>query len=202
MNGATFLFGGWEPVARVLVVGTLAYSALVLLLRMTGKRTLTQMNAFDFIVTVALGASFGRILTARNVALIEAVTAFALLIGLQYVVTRLQVRSPRFARIVTAPPTLLFYQGRFLEEAMQRERLTHGELQTAIREHGLGSFDEVTAVVLESDGKVAVIKASQTGDASAVEGLVEDRGARSRAAAGSKRSSSILPSDVRNDRAL
>ena len=173
MDRVTFFFGGWEPVVRVLVVGTLAYTALIFLLRITGKRTLTQMNAFDFIVTVALGASFGRILTARSVALIEAVTAFALLIGLQYVVTRLQVRFPRFAQVVTAPPTLLFYHGRFLDEAMRRERLTYGELQTALREQGLGSFDEVTAIVLESDGQVAVIKATQAANESVVTDLLE-----------------------------
>lgn len=182
MDSVTFIFGGWEPVARVLVVGALAYTALVLLLRVTGKRTLTQMNAFDFIVTVALGASFGRILTARSVALIEAVTAFALLISLQYLVTRLQVRSPRFAQAVTAPPTLLFYRGQFMEEAMQRERLTHGELRTALREQGLGSFEDAAAVVLESDGKVAVIKASQAGDESVVAGLTEKRAVNSHAA--------------------
>ena len=62
------------------------------------------MNAFDFFVTVALGASFGRILTARGVALVEAVAAFARLVSLQYAVTWLQVRSPRFARLIIAPP--------------------------------------------------------------------------------------------------
>ena len=48
------LFDGWEGVARVLVVGTIAYVALVVLLRVTGKRTLSKMNAFDLVVTVAL----------------------------------------------------------------------------------------------------------------------------------------------------
>lgn len=64
MNDVSFLFGGWAPVLRVLVVGTLGYLALVAMLRWSTKRTLVQMSAFDFIITVALGASFGRILTA------------------------------------------------------------------------------------------------------------------------------------------
>lgn len=171
MDQVTFFFGGWEPVGRILVVGTLAYVAMILLLRVTGKRTLTQMNAFDFIITVALGAALGRILTARSVALVEAVTAFVLLILLQYVVTRLQVRSARFAHIVTAPPALLYYRGRILHDAMRRERVTEAELRTAIREQGAGSLEEVEAVVLESNGKFAVVKSGRLGDGSALERL-------------------------------
>jgi uncharacterized membrane protein YcaP (DUF421 family) len=171
MSDVTFLFGGWEPVARIVVVGSLAYLAMVVLLRVSGKRTLAQMNAFEFIITVALGASFGRILTARNVALVEAVTAFALLVALQFVVTWLKVRSPGFARIVTAPPALLYYRGRFLRDAMRRERITEDELRTAIREKGAGSFDEVEAVVLESDGRFAVVKGGSASDRSALTGL-------------------------------
>lgn len=171
MDRVTFFFGGWEPVARVVVVGTLAYAALVLLLRVSGKRTLARMNAFDFLVTVALGASFGRVLTARSVALAEAITAFSLLVSLQYVMAWLQVRSPRFASAVTSPPSLLYFRGRFLREAMSRERVTEDELRTAIREHGVGSFDQVEAVVLESDGRFAVVMTSQVGDGSALRSI-------------------------------
>lgn len=173
MDQVTFFFGGWEPVARIVVVGTLAYAALVLLLRVSGKRTLVQMNAFDFLITVALGASFGRVLTARSVALVEAITAFALLVALQYAVAWLQVRSSRFAHASTSPPTLLYFRGRILHDALRRERLTEAELRTAIREHGAGSLEAVEAVVLESDGRFAVIKPGQAGDGSALEELKE-----------------------------
>lgn len=176
MSDVTFLFGGWEPVLRIVAVGTLAYLALVLMLRITGTRTLAQLNAFDFIVTVAIGASFGRILTARNVALVEAVTAFALLILLQYGVTWLQVRSRAFSRAVTAKPAMLFYKGEFLERAMVRARVTHGELETAIREKGAGGFDQVEAVVLESNGKFAVIKKDSAGDGSVLPSPPVQRG--------------------------
>lgn len=173
MSDVTFLFGGWEPVARILVVGTLAYTTLVILLRLTGKRTLAQMNAFDFIITVAVGAAFGRILTARNVALVEAITAFSLLLLLQYAVAWLQVRFPRFAHVVTAPPTLLYFDGRIIHDALRRERLTEAELNMAVRQQGLGSLDQAAAVVLESGGRFAVIRADQAGDRSAVDGLAD-----------------------------
>ena len=173
MSDVTFFFGGWPPILRIVVVGTLAYAALILLLRIAGKRTLAQMNAFDFIITVALGASFGRILTARNVALVEAVTAFALLITLQYVVARLHLRWPAFARAITAPPALLFYRGEILHDALRRQRVTEAEVETAVREHGLGTMDQVEAVVLESNGKFSVIPKKSAGDQSAMGELID-----------------------------
>lgn len=174
MEWVTFFYNGWEPVLRILVVGSLAYVALVLLLRISRKRALVQMNAFDLIISVALGASFGRILTAREVALIEALTAFTLLLGLQYVVSWLQVRVPGFGHLVTAPPTLLYYQGRYLRDAMKHEFVTEAELHTAVREQGLASFDQVEAIVLESDGQFAVIQTPETGKPSVLDAFLDN----------------------------
>lgn len=167
MSDVTFFFGGWAPVLRIIVVGTLAYGALLTLQRISGKRTLGQMNAFDLLITVALGASFGRILTARDVALIEAVTAFALLILLQLLVAVVRQRSQRAERVITASPTLLFYRGDFLRTEMKMERVTDDELAAAVRQSGLGSFEDVEAIFLETDGKLAVITTAQGGNASA-----------------------------------
>lgn len=62
-------FNAWSDIGRVLVVGGLAYAGLVLLLRLTGKRTLSKMNAFDLVVTVALGSTLATILLSKDVAL-------------------------------------------------------------------------------------------------------------------------------------
>jgi len=150
-------FDGWRPLVRILVVGVSMYVTLVLFLRLSGSRTLSTMNAFDFIVTVAIGSVFGRALTATAVSLAEAVAAFALLVALQFAVTKLQVRWPVFGRAVTNPPKLLYFRGQFLEAAMREERVTESELQTAARKKDHGSLDEVEAVVLESSGEFSVV---------------------------------------------
>ena len=62
-------FDGWMTLGRTALIGTLAYLALVLLLRVSGKRTLSQMNAFDFIVTVALGSTLATVLLSSSVSL-------------------------------------------------------------------------------------------------------------------------------------
>lgn len=69
------------------------YTVLVVLLHVSGSRTLLSMNAFDFvIVTVAIVSAFGRALTAKAVALSEVLMAFTLLVALQYSVTWVQIR--------------------------------------------------------------------------------------------------------------
>ena len=163
-----FFFDGWQPIARIVVVGTLGYIALVALLRVSGKRTLAQLSSFDFIITVALGASFGRILTARTVPLAEAVAAFGLLVLLQYVVSAGHVRWPWFARTITSPPSMVAYRGLALADVLERQRLTEAELHAAIRKQGFGSLAETVAVVLESDGRLTAIGRAQVGDASAL----------------------------------
>ncbi|MES1026405.1 hypothetical protein ABN584_26250 [Gloeocapsa sp. BRSZ] len=82
-----FFYGGVEPLIRIVVVGTLAYFSLLILLRISGKRTLAQLNAFDFVITIAIGSTFGRLITAKSVSLAESITAFFTLIFLQYLVS-------------------------------------------------------------------------------------------------------------------
>lgn len=161
-------FAGWEPIWRIGVVGTLGYGALVVLLRASGKRTLAQMNSFDFVITVAVGATFGRVMTARSVALAEAVTAFVVLIALQFIVTKMQQRSPRISRLVTASPTMLAYSGSVIGDALRRERVTEDEVLAAVRKHGYGDLAETAAVIMETDGSLTVIAPGRAGDESAI----------------------------------
>ena len=163
MEATTFLFGGWQPVLRILFVGTVGYIALVILLRASGKRTMARMNAFDFVITVTLGAAFGRVLTTRSVGIVEALTGLTLLVLLQTIASWLRPRSAGFRAMVDSPPTLVYYRGEFLREAMLRERLVEDDVETAVRKQGFGSLAEVEAVVFESDGELAVV-AGGTGD--------------------------------------
>ncbi len=157
MDWTSMFYQGWPGIVRTIIVGTLAYSILVLSLRVSGKRTLSKLNAFDLIVTVALGSTLASILLSESVALAEGMTALLLLILLQFVVTFISVRSHRFARIVRSEPTLLLRDGALCSEAMRRARVTEEELETVIHTNGMRRFAEASAVILESDGSFAVI---------------------------------------------
>jgi uncharacterized membrane protein YcaP (DUF421 family) len=161
-------FSSWMGLARVLIVGVLAYAVLVLWLRIAGKRTLSKWNAFDFVVTIALGSTLATALLSKQVVLIEGVVAFALLIALQYVITWLSVRSPTVRRLIKAEPTLLMTQGQFLPQAMKSQRVTESEVRAAVRSAGLAALQDVYAVVLETDGSFSVIKQTEADSSSAL----------------------------------
>ena len=150
-------FGTWAALGRVLVIGPLAYTALVLLLRVSGKRTLTKLNAFDLVVTVALGSTLATVLLSKSVSLAEGVFALALLIALQFAITWAAARSERVQRLVKAEPTLLLHRGRFLDGAMRAQRVTRAELLAVLRASGVAEPGAVAAVVLETDGSFSVL---------------------------------------------
>lgn len=158
MDNIVFFHGGMEPLLRIVVVGTLAYFSLIFLLRLLGKRILAQLNAFDFVITIAIGSTLGRLITAKGVSLTESITAFLTLIILQYLVSWLTVRSSAIENLVTATPSLLYFRGQFLRKAMQEQRVTQAQLLAVVRDNRIGSLDQVEAIVMESAGTIAVIK--------------------------------------------
>ena len=153
---------------RTLTVGALAYVALVLLLRFTGKRTLSKWNAFDLIVTIALGSALASAVLSKETSLSQGVTGFTLLVLLQMVITWLSVRLRWFQRVVKSTPVLLLYRGELRRDALRHERVTDGEVRAAVRNHGVARLEDVHAVVLETDGSFSVIDETD-GHASALD---------------------------------
>lgn len=163
-----FFFDGWLTLVRTLVVGSLTYGSLVLLVRLSGKRTLAKMNAFDFIVTVALGSTLASALLSRDVTLAEGVLGLALLIVLQLVVAWLSVRVAAFRRAVKSEPTAVLRDGRLLDDVLQRQRVAPEEVRQAVRSQGFGGLEDIEAVVLETDGSFSVISRSRAGSGTAL----------------------------------
>ncbi len=162
-------FDGWSSLLRTLVIGVLAYVGLVAFLRVSGKRTLSKMNAFDFIVTVALGSTLATVLLSRTVPLADGLTALALLIILQFGVTWLSVRAGWLRRFVTGEPQMLFYRGAFLPGPMRACRVTHAEIHAAIRGAGHLDLSKVGAVVFETDASFSVIERAESAARSSLE---------------------------------
>jgi uncharacterized membrane protein YcaP (DUF421 family) len=164
-------FDSWADLARILAVGASAYVGLVLVLRLSGKRTLAKLNAFDLVVTVALGSTLATVLLNSSVSWVEGILAMALLAAAQFAVAWLTVRRPRLRAVVTARPTMVFRDGRPVTEALRQQRVSMDEIRQAIRASGSGDLSTVAAVVLESDGSLSVIAVDRLGDRSTLVGV-------------------------------
>lgn len=150
-------FDSWESLIRTATITILAYLSMIVLLRISGKRTLSKMNAFDFIVTIALGSSFASVALNKNVALIDGILVFLLLVLLQYLLTWLSVRYHAVKRLITNEPTLLWYQGKEVKQALRRERITLEELHMTARSQGILSLSDVDIIILETTGDITII---------------------------------------------
>lgn len=157
-------FDTWSQVVRVLLVGAATYAGLVLLLRVSGKRTLAKLNAFDLVVTVALGSTLSSVLLDGAIAWTEGMVALALLVVLQLLVALVTTWVPGARDVVTARPSTLLLDGRLDEVAARRARVSAAEVRQAVRSSGHGDLTAIAAVVLETDGTLSVVPRSSAGD--------------------------------------
>lgn len=150
-------FESWAALWRIFLTGLLSYFILIFLLLISGKRTLSKWNAFDFVVTIAFGSTLAAAMIQKDITLAEAALGLGLLVALQYVITWLSVRSKIVRHFLKAKPTLLLRNGEYIEKALIQQRVTESEILAAIRANGQGAREDIAAVVLETDGSFSVI---------------------------------------------
>lgn len=150
----------WMDLLTMAAIAVGAYLWLILVLRLSGKRSLSKLNAFDFSVTVAFGSALATIIISRDVGIFRGAVALAMLALLQYSLTKLSQWSKFVRRTVRSRPTLLVRHGMLYEEALGHERVTVDEIAEAIRKSGRARLDGVGAVVLETDGSFSIVPAS------------------------------------------
>lgn len=151
-------FENFGSLAKTFFMTVMAYVAIVFLLRISGKRTLSKMNAFDFIVTIALGSSLATVALNKNIALLNGILVFFLLIFLQYLVTWLSVRVKHVKKIITSEPSLLLYKGELLFENLKKERITIEEIKGEARKRGVTDLKDIEAIVLEPTDNISIIQ--------------------------------------------
>ncbi|AGS33817.1 hypothetical protein B841_01670 [Corynebacterium maris DSM 45190] len=161
-------FDSWNSIARILIVGALAYLIMVAIVRVSGKRTLSQLNAFDLIVSVSMGSVLATTITSTDLTLVDGLVGFAVLAGMQYLVAWVSSKKPSARTVITANPTVLVRDGELLHDEIADNRLVESEILQAIRANGTGDVAEVRAVVLETDGTLSVITDANFGDGSAL----------------------------------
>lgn len=173
-------FENWQEMNRIFISALVAYIVLIIVLRISGKRTLSKWNVFDFIVTIALGSLLADVIVSKSNRIWEGLFAAVLLIAFQFMITFLSTRIDWLKDLVKAKPTLLYYQNNYLEDAMRKQRVVKAEILAAMRTSSIGSVETVEAVVLEGDGSFSVIEKSESeGSDSAledVEGFAQFRG--------------------------
>lgn len=150
-------FDNWNDLLRVAITVPIIYLGIIAATRISGKRSTSQMNNFDWVVTVATGAIAGTGILQSSITLSESLLAISLLLLAQWLLTNAVYHNDWVARVIKSRPALLVARGEYLHDAMQHERITEGEVMSAIRSEGLINLDEVRWVILEADATFNVI---------------------------------------------
>ncbi|SDK58134.1 DUF421 domain-containing protein [Microbulbifer yueqingensis] len=151
------LISDWKGILRVLVSAMITYVVVVCLVRLSGKRSASQMNNFDWIVTVAIGSIVGSTIVIRDLPLAEGLSAVLALLAAQFMVTKATVYFPGFSSLLRAAPVIVFWNGEFVRSAMKKQRVTEQEVLSAIRKRGVHRLEQVAAVVIEADARLSVL---------------------------------------------
>lgn len=162
-----------SPFSNTIILGTIAYVAIVFMLRISGKRTLSKWNSFDFVVTIAFGSILSSILLSTKDSFGTGLLGFGLLVLFQYLLTWVAARSSLIQKLIKAEPALLLEKGQLRHHVLRRERVTEGEVLAALRANGIDTMENVGAVVLETDGSFSVIKDLSNSAASTLKDVKE-----------------------------
>jgi uncharacterized membrane protein YcaP (DUF421 family) len=149
---------GWSIVARTVII----YAALLLGLRLAGKRQLGQMTPFDLVVILLIANAVQNAMVGTDTSVTGGLIAAIVLIAANYGIAFARERVPLLRRAVEGAPTLLISDGQFVGANLRREGIDEDEVLMAIREHGVGDPAEVKMAVLEVDGSISIVPADST----------------------------------------
>lgn len=166
-------FEDWPSFWHVALCAAIAYITLFIFIRISGKRTLAKLNAFDFVVSVTLGSTLSSMILGK-VVLANGALALAVIILLQYILAWSARSSVKMERIINSSPTLVFYNGEFIPEALEKEVITKEEIYAEIRKFRIHRMEDVKAVVMELNGEFTVVKKSSGGTETSLDDIQID----------------------------
>lgn len=154
----------WSSAGFVALTALAMYVSIVVAVRIAGRRTLSQLSAFDAVVTIALGSMLATTILSRDVSYLEGVTGVVTLISLQVVVGALRRRFDRLRRVLDFEPVVL------IEDSVEKQRtglfgaqMTDTELRSALRARGIFDPSEVKKAILEPNGEISALRRDDSG---------------------------------------
>ncbi len=142
----------WELVIRCAIV----YFFMLFLLRISGKRQIGQLAPFDLVLLLVLSNAVQNAMNAGDNSLLAGIILASTLILLNYITGWTTFKSKRIEALIEGRPEILIHNGKLFENVMKRQKITHHELNAALRDAGCANMSEVHFAVLENNGNITV----------------------------------------------
>lgn len=142
--------------------GAAIYFILLVVLRLSGRRTVAQMTPFDLVLLLIIAETTQQALLGDDFSIINAAVLIIVLFGIDIGFSYLKQWAPRLARVVDGAPTVLISEGKPDLRPLHRARVSLEDvLTTARQEQGLEKLDQIKSAILEADGAVSIIPAEK-----------------------------------------
>jgi uncharacterized membrane protein YcaP (DUF421 family) len=142
----------------IVLRATVMFFALYLLVRIMGKRELAQLTPFELIVLVVLGDLIQQGVTHNDFSLTGAILAIATMGFWALAMSWLSFLSPKVEAILDGEPRVIVRNGQVVQENLNRDRITHAEILSEMRQAGIAHLGDVAWAILEPQGKMSFIK--------------------------------------------
>ena len=142
----------WEFIVRGLIV----YAFLIGLLRLTGRRQIGQLAPFDLVLLLVLSNAVQNSMNGGDNSVMGGLISATTLVAANWLTSYATFRNKRLARAIEGRPQVIIHNGHVYEDVMQREQLTHSELDAALRAAGCACVEDVHFAVLENNGQISV----------------------------------------------
>jgi uncharacterized membrane protein YcaP (DUF421 family) len=150
----------WEYLVRACIV----YFVLLLMIRVSGKRSMGQFTSFDMLLIVLLGNAVQNALLGTDNSVTGGLILAATLIVLNWSVGYLAARSARAERVLEGEPVVLARDGHVFRDVLRRELVSRADFEKAMRENDCSEIDHVALAMLETNGHITIVhKAGQAG---------------------------------------
>ena len=146
----------WEFIVRGLAV----YIFLLIMVRLSGRRTVGQFTPFDLLVVMLLSEAVSNSLSGGDQSLVGGLIAAATLVAINSFVALLSSRSQGFEKLVDGSAVLIGRDGVFFDKVVRRCRLSQSDLEEALREHDCPR-PEMKCAFLEADGEITILRTPQ-----------------------------------------
>jgi uncharacterized membrane protein YcaP (DUF421 family) len=144
----------WELVAR----GIAVYAFLLVLLRITGKRQVGQLAPFDLVLLLVLSNAVQNSMNGGDNSLVGGLVSAATLVAVNWAVSYATFKNKKLEVLIEGRPQVLIHNGQVFEDVMNSVKLTHHELNAALRRAGCSCAAEVQAAILENNGSISVVQ--------------------------------------------
>jgi uncharacterized membrane protein YcaP (DUF421 family) len=147
-----------STVLEIVIRTAIIYAAVLIGMRLSGKRQVGQMTPFDLVLLLLIANAVQNAMTGPDTSLIGGLAAAGTLLVLNVIISRLAFRIRRVRNVVEGNPTLLIHAGKIIPDHLEHERIGEKALHQALREHGVAAVEEVQTAILEIDGSISVIR--------------------------------------------